>query len=211
MRLPFVFCRARRIRISSITRVVFLIAELSARELHLHRVRAPRAGARADPPRPADVAFRQDHGALDRVLELAHVARPRVLVEQPSRLGVDAADVRAQARVVAREEVIDEERHVFAALAERGIMNGEDVDAIEEVLAKAPGLGLGREIAVRRGDDADVDLDVARLAEPPDRLLLEHAQELHLQPERQLADLVEEERAAVGFLEEPSAVAARRR
>ena len=38
-------------------------------------------------------------------------------------------------------------------------------------------------------------------------MLLEHAQQLHLQRQRQLADLVEEERAAVGRLEETRLVA----
>ena len=61
---------------------------------------------------------------------------------------------------------------------------------------------ISREVAVGRGDDADVDLD--RASVPPTRsnsALLEHAQELGLQAERQLADLVEEQRAAVGHLE----------
>ena len=59
---------------------------------------------------------------------------------------------------------------------------------------------------MRRGDDAHVDLDVTRVAEAPDLLLLEGAQELHLQVERQLADLVEEQRPAAGLLEEPAPI-----
>ena len=40
-------------------------------------------------------------------------------------------------------------------------------------------------------------------ADALDLAVLEHAQQLHLHAERQLADLVEEDRAAVGRLEEP--------
>ena len=41
------------------------------------------------------------------------------------------------------------------------------------------------------GDDAYVDFDVARIAEPANRLLLQGAKELHLEVQRQLADLVQ--------------------
>ena len=57
------------------------------------------------------------------------------------------------------------------------------------------------EIAVGRGDDAHVDLDAAPRADALDDLILQHAQQLGLQRRRQLADLVEEHRAAVGQLE----------
>src|SRR5690606_14608997 len=53
------------------------------------------------------------------------------------------------------------------------------------------------------------DLHVARVAEPPDALLLQDAEQLHLQRQRQLADLVEEERAAVRLLEQARLVARR--
>ena len=44
---------------------------------------------------------------------------------------------------------------------------------------------------------------VTDAAEPLELALLEDAQELRLQVERELADLVQEERAAVGELEPP--------
>ena len=58
-----------------------------------------------------------------------------------------------------------------------------------------------REIAVGRGDDADVDSERLLSADPLERAVLEHAQQPHLRVERQLANLVEEQRAAVGALE----------
>jgi hypothetical protein len=57
-------------------------------------------------------------------------------------------------------------------------------------------------IAVGRRDQAHVGLlDLGR-ADPHEGAGLEHAQQLHLQVERHLGDLVEEQRAAVGALEE---------
>ena len=58
------------------------------------------------------------------------------------------------------------------------------------------------QIAIRRGDDADVDANVRRAADPLEALLLEEPQQLGLQPRRHLADLVEEDRSAVGHLEQ---------
>ena len=55
--------------------------------------------------------------------------------------------------------------------------------------------------AVGRGDQPHVDRDVVVGADAPDLAPLEHAQQLGLQVDGQLADLVEEHRAAVGRLE----------
>ena len=64
------------------------------------------------------------------------------------------------------------------------------------------------EIAVGRGDDPHVDAEGLVAADALELALLQEAQQLHLDGRRDLADLVEEQRAAVGLLE--AAVAARR-
>ena len=147
------------------------------------------------------VSPRREHdGALDHVLELAHVARPRV-VEHALERG--ARDGEARLAVLLRvepDEVIDEQRDVLAARAQRRRRDGDDVEPIVEVLAEAPRLHLGEQIAVGRGDDADVGLDGVA-AERLVLALLQDAQELHLHLRRELADLVEEERAAGGLRE----------
>src|SRR5439155_12540736 len=59
------------------------------------------------------------------------------------------------------------------------------------------------EMLVGRREDAYVDRPRFRPSDPADLLVLQHAQELGLQAERQVADLVEEQRAAVRHLEQP--------
>ena len=54
-----------------------------------------------------------------------------------------------------------------------------------------------------RGDDPRVDADRPRAAEALDLALLEHAQQLDLDLDRQVADLVEEQRRVIGELEAP--------
>ena len=60
---------------------------------------------------------------------------------------------------------------------------------------------------MRRRDHADVDVDRLRLADAPDLAAIEHAQQLRLEVERELADLVEEQRAAVRGLDQALLVA----
>ena len=78
-----------------------------------------------------------------------------------------------------------------------------------EVLAKPAALHLLLEVAVGGGDHADVDRAGALLADALEIALLQHAQQLALQLERDFADLVEEQRAAIGELEPADAVAHR--
>ncbi len=88
------------------------------------------------------------------------------------------------------------------AIAERRQHEARDVQAVVEVLAEALLGDRGEELLVRRRDDAHVDLDRLVLADAADLVLLDRAEELRLEGERRLRDLVEEERAAVGLLEE---------
>jgi len=93
--------------------------------------------------------------------------------------------------------------------AERRHADLDDVEAVVEVLAEAALLDLRGEVAVRRREDARRDGQVAAAADPPHAPLLQRAQELHLHGRRELAHLVEEERAAVRLVEEPGARAGR--
>ena len=61
------------------------------------------------------------------------------------------------------------------------------------------------EVAVGGAQHAHVDLDLHLAAQPPQPALLQHAQQLGLQLDGDLAHLVEEERAAVGQLEHAGA------
>ena len=89
--------------------------------------------------------------------------------------------------------------------------NRDDVEPVVEVGAEALLLDRLLEIGVRRRDEPHVDLDRRRAADGDDLALLEDAQQLHLDRERRLADLVEEERAAARDLEHAVLVADRAR
>ena len=90
-------------------------------------------------------------------------------------------------------------------------MDVDRVEPIQQVAAEAAGLDLGLDVRVRRREHAHVDLLRARRAEPLELAALEHAQQTRLLGRRDVRDLVEEQRAAVGELEAADAVGLARR
>ena len=101
----------------------------------------------------------------------------------------------------AAREVEGQGRDVLTPLGERRQPDREDVQPVKEVAAEATGLDTGLEVPVGGGQDADVHLDLGLAPQPGDAVLLHRPQELALGRRRYLADLVEEQRAAVGLLE----------
>src|SRR3989454_7923637 len=145
--------------------------------------------------------LREDHGPLDEVGKLAHVPGPRIPAEGVERLARDHLDVSVHRAGEALHEETDQRGDVLGSLPQRRDVDGEDVQAIVEVVAEALLLDQPSEVAVRRGDQTDVDLDRPGAADTLERLLLEDPEELRLERERDLAHLVEEECAAMGHLE----------
>ena len=86
---------------------------------------------------------------------------------------------------------------------QRRQMDRDDVQPVEEVLAEPPFLHHLPEIDVGRGDDSHVDLDRLHPAQAHEVAFLDDAQQLRLGLERHVADLVEEDAAAIGEIEEP--------
>ena len=124
--------------------------------------------------------------------------------EPRERAGGQAADPPAASRRVLAHEVLREQRRCRPVRSRSGgSASGDDVEPVEEVLrGTGRALTVGLEVAVGRGDQPRTSTRTGlRAADALELALLQHAQQLRLQLERQLADLVEEQRAAVGQLE----------
>ncbi len=100
--------------------------------------------------------------------------------------------------------MLREHGDVPAALAQRRQLDAGHGEAKEEIVAELPDLDLVIEIAPGRGDHPHVDADRSVPADALDLRSLEHAQELGLERGAEIADLVDEERAPVGLLEDAS-------
>src|SRR5665213_716539 len=144
---------------------------------------------------------RENENPLDGVPQFAHVSGP---VEGGQAIdGVLAEGARRHPLALGENssEVMHEQRDVLAPIAQRRHDHRDDVQSIVEILAKMSLRYLCLEILVRRRDHAHVHGDRLRAPDAIDDAILEHAQHLCLRARAHVADLVEEERAAVGLLE----------
>src|SRR2546430_3962204 len=77
-------------------------------------------------------------------------------------------------------------------------MNADDAEAVVQVLPEFPFLDALFEVRVGGSQHADVDRLWPRLADGHDLSLFEEAEQLRLYVEREVADLVQEQRASRG-------------
>ncbi|KAF5033894.1 hypothetical protein DSECCO2_601920 [anaerobic digester metagenome] len=98
---------------------------------------------------------------------------------------------------------------VLHSLPKRRQRDDDGAQPVEQVLAEHAVCRHDREVAVGRGHEPEIALQLVFGTHRPEAAVLEHAQKRLLYALGQLADLVEKERAAVGQLEQPVAVAVR--
>ena len=180
----------------------------SSNVLHSSSEPSPACSAVALPDEPLDVvardarAGREDEQPLDRVSQLAHVARPVELRQPLDRLGRDRARRDAFAAASARRRSARraaECPRAARAAAARG--SARRSAGRTDPRGSGPSAISVSSVLVRRREHAHVDRDRLRSADARDDAVLQHAQHLGLRREAHVADLVEEERAAVGLLE----------
>jgi len=107
--------------------------------------------------------------------------------------------------VIALEESGGEQRDISGTFAQRRYLDADDVEAIPQVLAEFAFLDQLGEVFVGGGDDPHVDLARPARAERADFLFLKKTQQLELEIQVDLADLVQENRAAAGGFEDADA------
>lgn len=146
---------------------------------------------------------------MDHVLEFAHVARPLVVGQDGHGHVHDDHALAVFGRVLL-QEMFDQGRHVLRAFAQGGDGHGGHVQAVVEVPAEGPVVHAFRQVLVGGGDDPHIDFARSAAADAHDLAVLEHAQQAGLHGQGQLADLVEEDRPAVGQFEIPGLALARR-
>ena len=103
-------------------------------------------------------------------------------------------------------EVASQESNVAGTLAQGRRSDGNYVQAVVEILVEFAFADALSEVAIGCGDEADVDAYIFRTAYPLKFALLQNAQELGLDLERQLPDFIQKERGAVGLLETADAL-----
>ncbi|MND98241.1 hypothetical protein D3C80_905840 [compost metagenome] len=169
---------------------VFLLA--NAHRTHVHQVQVGRLHHLL----PA-----HQQGMVNGVLQLANIPRPAVREQFAFALQAQAGAAVAQALAVFFEEELGQRQDVPRPFAQRRQADGCHVQAVEQVFAKMPGHHRIGEVDVGRRHQAHVDRDRRARAQAHHFALLQHPQQFHLHVQRQVADFIEEQRAAIGRFE----------
>src|SRR5258708_4638686 len=79
------------------------------------------------------VVFGQDEGTLDRVFQLADVARPVMLPERELHGGIELLERQRVAAAQLGEKVSGQRQHFLGALAQGRQSNGEDRQTVVQI------------------------------------------------------------------------------
>src|SRR5687768_17025658 len=121
-----------------------------------------------------------DERAFNHIFQLSNVAGPRVCLEPLHQRGRYVRD-RAPDRLLPLLDVgPDELGNVFGTLTKRRQSDGKHAQPIVQIRAKLSSGDRGVEMAMRRSDDADVDLSRARGAHALELPVLHDTQQLRL-------------------------------
>jgi hypothetical protein len=85
-----------------------------------------------------------------------------------------------------------------------GERDGDDIEAVVEILTEHPLADRVVQASVRRSDEAEIDPYRLRPADPLKLVLLKDAEQLRLEVRLQVADFIEEGGPAVGQLQLPA-------
>src|SRR5262245_59130165 len=141
-------------------------------------------------------------GPFDHGGELADVARPAVTPQLVLGIPRQPPDFTLTFRQPRREDT-RERQNVFGALAQRQQDERGWREAIKQIRAEGAAADQIGEIGVGRGNDSNVKWSRVATTEASHQTAVDCREHLALQIERQRIDIVQEQRAAVGGLEQP--------
>jgi len=142
-------------------------------------------------------------GPLDHLLQLAHIARPIVRLEEARR----TRGRRDATKAGTIEKDADEYRDVLGSIGERRNVHHDRADPMGEVGAEAMLPNEGVEALVRGGDDAKLAARIVSRSDGTELAGLDRAKELRLERHGKATDLVEERGPAVRLAQKPLRVA----
>ena len=143
-------------------------------------------------------AVAQRGGALDDVLELAHVAGPVMFRQAGQRLGAEGK--RRRVAPIAGHllgELPGKQRDVLFSILQRRQVYLDDAESEVQVLPELSCFHHGPQVPIGRRDDPHVRLDDPVAADTLQLVGLQNPEQLRLHGQLELADLVQEDGAAI--------------
>jgi len=154
------------------------------------------------------LAIFEHQGSLQFVGQFTDIARPAIAQETPaSRLG-NGPDRQTMAQRDALHEGGRQREEIGSPISQRRNRQTEEIQSMEKVGTEA---SLGDELAkalIGGRYDTDIHGDILRTAHPTNAVVFQNRQQLGLDGEREAAELIEKQRAAMGCLEKSDASAA---
>ncbi len=150
---------------------------------------------------PDRAASGHDGRVLDGVPELADIAGPGARASRGEDLFREMA-VGSGRQSGLLQEMLGQDGDVVGAVAERRQVDREHAQAKEKVVPKLAGRHELGQRPVGCGDHPDIGRPGLRVADRRDLPVLDGAEELDLERGRNIADLVQKDRAAVGQFEQ---------
>nr|GFD24377.1 hypothetical protein [Tanacetum cinerariifolium] len=148
-----------------------------------------------------DLLLRADNARpFDHVAKLADVPWPSVVEQRAACLFAEATRRAAVLFDEACQEAIGQRQDVFATLTQRRQVQSNDIQTVEQVFTETPVTDHVFQIQVRGGEDAHVCAAGDRVADALVFFVLNEAQQLGLQRQREVPDFVEEQCTAVGLI-----------
>ena len=147
------------------------------------------------------VPFQQADGPIQAVAQLAHVARPGVMLQVIAQAGGQAGAGAFQLGGKANAEVLGQRQYVFLPFAQRRYAQVEHVEPVEQILPELAALHQSGQVLLGGANDPNIDLYFLLVAEAAEHAVLQHAQQLHLHQRRHFANFIQCQGAAVGLIQ----------
>ena len=142
-----------------------------------------------------------DHSPLHRIFQFAHIARPNLLLEQVHGRGRNPRDALAHGQREFTDEMVDQRGNIVPAVAQWRQLDVKDVQAVEQIRPERAFVDQRFQVFVGGGHAAKVHLDGLIAPDAHDLSLLQHAQQIGLGFEADVADFVEKDSASFGNFE----------
>src|SRR5262249_51873946 len=146
---------------------------------------------------------RKHHGALNDILEFAHIAGPVIVHQQLQGWRCELPQPLCVFKAVALEKMSQQQGNVFAPVAQRRKLKVNHVQPVEQVFAEAAFPHQGEQIDVGRRHDADIHLDLLGPAKAHEFAFLNDTKQLGLRFGTDGGDLVEKDGALVSDFKKP--------
>ena len=142
-----------------------------------------------------------DHQPLNGVAQLTDVSGPRELLQPPDRRGGELLHAKLILPADRLAKMPDQLGDILPSLPQRLAADRNDVQPEEQILPELPLADRRLQIVVCRRQDSHIDRQGAGGADRLHLAVLQHPEYLGLGPRAHVADLVQEDRAAVSLNE----------